>query len=570
MLVRVALLVLATASGLAAAEVADSAPGFSLLPPSAGGLELLLAAGWTVALAGLAHQWSNPDRWRTGVLLVLVGVAWFAAELDSPAAPSVLLSAGLLLFAAWPAVLLHAALAYPSGRLARWPDRTVVGCGYVATVGVQGLAVALVFDPVTAGCTGCARNLWSLGDDPLLVARWGEWGVRAGAGWLVAALLLLGWRLWHAGRARTRVSGGVWVAALATLLLVAASYARGLERGLLRTQEVDRQLWVAQAVGLAALAAAALLGLVRERRSRRDLTAVVVGMAGSDHAGSLRSALVKGLGDPDLVLAYPVEGGDRLVDPEGNDVPGSDGPALELRYRGSHLATVLQGSGAPHGTDLVGDLVETLHLRLENERLRAEALAQAADLQASAARIVAAADAERRTLERNLHDGAQQRLVGLALGLRLQADRSPAGSLSEAQRELAGAIEALRTLGRGLHPVVLDDAGLATAVRALAETRPVTAVRLAEGRFPAVVESTAYLLVERATSGGAAEVAIEHGDGGSLSVRVAVRGRLPGLDDVVDRVTTLGGTATTSGDRREIVVRLPMPPGRGPTEPTIR
>jgi signal transduction histidine kinase len=141
-----------------------------------------------------------------------------------------------------------------------------------------------------------------------------------------------------------------------------------------------------------------------------------------------------------------------------------------------------------------------MHLGLEHERLRVEALTQVEELRASGIRLVETGDEERRRLERDLHDGAQQRLVGIALGVRLLAVRSgDSAALREAMDELHAAIDELRALARGLSPLVLTQAGLATAVRALAESRDLRLVEAPDRRFPGVVESTAYLVVDRAT-----------------------------------------------------------------------
>src|SRR5207249_4829505 len=145
-------------------------------------------------------------------------------------------------------------------------------------------------------------------------------------------------------------------------------------------------------------------------------------------------------------------------------------------------------------------------LALENERLQAELRAQLAELRASRARIVSAGDEERRRLERDLHDGAQQRL--LSLGLALQLARAKLGPdangaaelVAEADGELRAALDELRELARGIHPAVLSEQGLAAALKTLAERSPilVTIAEVPDQRLSTPAEAAAYFLVSEA------------------------------------------------------------------------
>ena len=152
---------------------------------------------------------------------------------------------------------------------------------------------------------------------------------------------------------------------------------------------------------------------------------------------------------------------------------------------------------------LVESVRATAGLVLENERLAAEVRSQLAEVRASRGRIVAAADAERRRIERNLHDGAQQRLVTLSLGLGLEASRADAGTadaLLRAQDEVEQAIAELRELARGIHPTLLRDEGLQAAVEALARRvpLPVSVHGAVRERLPDPVELAAYFVVSEA------------------------------------------------------------------------
>ena len=212
-------------------------------------------------------------------------------------------------------------------------------------------------------------------------------------------------------------------------------------------------------------------------------------------------------------------------------------------------------------------------LALENERLQAELRAQLAELRASRARIVTAGDEERRRLERDLHDGAQQRL--LSLGLALQLARAKLGPdangatelLTEADAELRAALDELRELARGIHPAVLTEQGLVAALRSLAQhsSVPVTIAAVPEERVPAPAEAAAYFLVSEALANVAkyaratrVRISVAHADGRVLvdvdddGVGGADPSRGSGLRGLADRVHALDGR-----------LALDSPPGRG-------
>jgi signal transduction histidine kinase len=211
-------------------------------------------------------------------------------------------------------------------------------------------------------------------------------------------------------------------------------------------------------------------------------------------------------------------------------------------------------------------------LLLENRRLDAELRAHMLELKASRERLVEAGDAERRRLERNLHDGAQARLVALALSLRLGRGRLPDGSdaallVDASIDELKQSLEELRELARGIHPAVLTEHGLEPAIRSLAARSPIPVelVGAAGGRLPAAVETAAYFVVSEALTNvakyaqaGHASVLVERADG-RLLVEVAddgIGGAAPakgsGLHGLADRVAALDG-----------VLEVVSPPGGG-------
>jgi hypothetical protein len=300
----------------------------------------------------------------------------------------------------------------------------------------------------------------------------------------------------------------------------------------------------------------------RARRVRRNLTRLVVDLAGPA-PGRLREALAQRLGDQSLVIGYPIEGGLRYVDAEGRvvELPPSGGRASTSLRRGTtELATLIHRPGILKSSAEVDDLIASVQLGLENERLTAEDLAQLADLRSSGVRIIAAGDAERRRIERDLHDGAQQSLVALLLSLRLMRT-GPGGTTPEveaAEGRLRQAIAELRDVAHGVYPVLLKEAGLRAALNALGEERPVTVERAPGGRYPDVVESTVYLLISRMSKAGRTTVAISD-DGHHLNAQVQTSGRPQDLLDVADRVQTLGGDLHVTDTGNEVVASLVLP-----------
>jgi signal transduction histidine kinase len=210
-------------------------------------------------------------------------------------------------------------------------------------------------------------------------------------------------------------------------------------------------------------------------------------------------------------------------------------------------------------------------LALENERLQAEVRARLEELRASRARIVEASDAERKRLERDLHDGAQQRLVGLSLALRLLRSQLPAQAepetlarLDEAEAELREAIAELRDLAHGIFPAVLADEGLAAAVEALTEEArvPIRLRGLPGARFEPLVETAAYTVVaeaERAATRGLAVRAEQSAD--CLVVEVEADGVGDGLDLVglEDRVGALEGRLAVEREGGRVTIRAELP-----------
>jgi signal transduction histidine kinase len=558
--------VAAAAATVQALDIIVRSPAFSTAGSVSGGPLVLVAPVAVCLVAAVGRWWRHPDRWRPGTLAAATGLGWSLAEWDNPDAGSAMVfSLGLAGFASAPAVVLHTALGGTRGRLDRGPAGLVVALGYAVTVGLQGVSVAVLSDPAASGCANCADNLWNAGGPSDRLGAVEAAGVRAGLVWAVIATAVLLAALARASAARRRADGPRWLGALLFLVLTVASYGHSLGRGFLGEDAVDRRIWIGQSVALCLLGAAMGAEVLRERRAARALARVVVDLSGATSYGTLRGALAARLGDPGLQLAFPVGREGELVDERARPVTlgaSSDRVATPLRYAGRPLAILIHRRGVLGSPESVDDLVATIHLGLEHERLQAEALAHVGELRASGVRLVETADEERRKLERDLHDGAQQRLVGLALGLRLLASQTgDTPAVLAASHELQSAIDDLRGLARGLAPLLLSEAGLGVALRALAESRPIRVDEATTERFRPVVETTAYAVADRATARTPAAVAVRV-RAGLLEVSVTTLDEesdaqldVTGLADLVDRATTLGGGLEVGP--REVRLTLP-------------
>jgi hypothetical protein len=277
------------------------------------------------------------------------------------------------------------------------------------------------------------------------------------------------------------------------------------------------------------------------------------------------------LGDPTLEVAYPVGEPTRFVDAHGAPV--------ELGGQAGRTTTVLHGLEAEpeavavlrHREGLLDDpaLVEEIsraaRLALANERLRADAEARLALLQASRKRIVAAADEERQRLERDLHDGAQQRLVSLAVALRAarSADGRESALLDEAQEEITSALDELRVIARGIYPAVLAEMGLAAAIEALAETAPLPlrVGPLPGERLDPVVDATAYFVVTETVHDPATSRVTISGrrEADTLMLAVTTDAPIRDLTRLSDRVGAAGGTIRRRPLTDDVVLEIEIP-----------
>lgn len=550
---RFAVLAAGLALGLFSLAVARRGAGYSLGGGSvlAGAAELM--AGYALLAVGLV-AWRRPRQARLGVILVAASFAWFLPEWNNPAAGSAgVFTAGLVLYTAAQPLVAHAMLAYPDGRVGWWPGRLGLALGYTASVLVLGLLAAAVFDPATEGCAQCPRNLLLAYASTGLYGSISRAGVYLGLGWPLLVILLAARGLARLTPARRHVAAPAVIAGCGYLGFVAAEFAHSLQRGFLGTDGLDRQLWLGAAAALWTLSLAVVWAWVRVWRTRSALAGLVIELADSPAPGGLRDVLAVILHDPSLKLAYPLADG-RLVDARSTPVELT-GEITPIVRGGQQVALLSHTPGLLGDPALAGEVAATARLVLENERLQAEALSQLENLRASRRRIVQASDAARHRLGRDLHDGAQQRLVTLSLALRLARTRlgpyldpGLADRLDRAGSELRAALADLRELAQGIFPALLAEEGFSAAVEVLAEQAPgpLEVTALPAGRSGSSAEAAAYFVVAETVRQNAActfEVSAERRND-LLIVEIAGDDAPGNIIHLEDRVGALGGSVT--------------------------
>jgi signal transduction histidine kinase len=559
--IAVAVSIFGLAAGVYSLDVAQDAPGYWFGGDSTAGAVALLAAGWALVASGLVAWWRRRES-RCAPLFVAGGLAWFAPELTNPGVGSALaFTAGLTLAAATPALIGHAVLAYPSGRLALRAEGAAVALAYVGAVLVLGLLPALFDDPRAQACHQCPRNFLALDDRATAAGDLRQAGGYLGLAWAALLTALIARRVVRASPAARPVfaAGAVYLAA------AAAVFAVSLGREFVAAGRLERGLWYGQAMALVALALAVGWGWARARRARSSVARLVVELAQSPPPGGLKDVLAGIVDDPQLVLAYPVGESGALVDPHGRPAQLRAGQERTSLVRdGRPVAILGHAPGRLADEQLVDEVTVAARLALENERLQAEVRARLEELRASRARIVEAGDEERQRVERDLHDGAQQRLVGLSLSLRLlRSLLPPSQQLEQADEELRLAIADLRELAHGIFPAVLADEGFAAAVEALAEEgrTPMRIGPLPQQRLPAPVESAAYTVVAEAARAATSAIGVRAETGNGVLVVEVETESLERLDRVglQDRIGSLDGALEVENLNGRARIRAELP-----------
>jgi signal transduction histidine kinase len=492
-----------------------------------------LAVGWTFIGCGLIALSRRPES-RSGVLMAATGFTWFIGNFAEVRFGAVAWLAAHGVFV-HRGPLVHLILAYPSGRISSRLTRVAVVAGYLAAFALPVWASEVLAMALAALLVAVSAREYSLA-----IGRFR----RAHALSLLAAA---GFSAVVAGGAAVRLAlpdASVSVPSLFTYAAVLCTIAVGL-----------------------------LVGLVSTAWDQVAVTDLVVEL-GEAHPGTLRGELAKALGDPSLEVGYWLRESGEFVDSEGRTLPlpapDSDRSMTVVERDGRPIAVLVHDRAVLEEPGLVEAVASAARLAASNARLQAELQTRVAELAASRRRILEAGDEERRRLERRLRDGAERLLVELTHTLRRSradsAQERTRAQIAHAERALELTLDDLRRLAHGLHPQILSDEGLASAVARLAEGAPIPVeTEIASQGIPPRVAAAAYFVCAEALANVAKHSSASRVTVGISSdhARVAVRveddgigGADPslgsGLRGLADRIETLGGN-----------LQVDSPPGHG-------
>jgi signal transduction histidine kinase len=528
-----------------------------------------LLLGWSFIGTGLFAWWRRPAS-RFGPMMAGVGFLSLLGSATSANQP-VVFTVGILTCNIFFVLFAHMVLAYPHNHLQRPWHRRLIAAGYVLAVVGPLPHLLWGFDPQM--CQGCPESpLFISENEGLRVALNAVVSV-IGATFTLAVVGILLRRRRDATPPQRRAMAPVLWSGVTLLILLAG--ALGTDAfGVPRVTDVLG--WLSLIV-FASVPWVFLIGLVRTRVAGAGAVSELLLRLGEEPGtGSLRCRLSQALGDDSLQLAFWLEDKGRWVDADGHTVelPESGARAwTAVELEGRVVGAIVHDVTLTQEPELLRSVAAAAGLAVENERLQAQLRARVEELRASRDRIVEAGMSERRRLERNLHDGAQQRLVALSLTMRLAQSKvrkdpeKAEAMLAAAHEELTLALGELRELARGIHPAVLSDRGLAAALESLAGRAPlpVELGDVPEDRLPEPIEAAAYFVVAEALTNvvkyahaSQATVSVERRNGHAI-VEVADDGiggadpdRGSGLRGLVDRVSALDGS-----------MRLDSPAGAG-------
>ncbi len=553
---RAGLVVLA---GLAGIGVTAVMLGNGVRAPTSIELVLVPLVGWTFLAAGFVAWRIRADN-RIGPAMVVTGVLWFASGLYWSQDPLVF-SIGHAFESCYLAGIVYVLLAFPTGRLGGRIERLLTVIVFLAAGPAEILFLLLGGHAISGSCPGCPPfvfQVWNAG-----VLAGGLQLIQHGAGLLAIGLsvgILV--RRWRTASAPLRfaIAPVIWSGIVAMPVFAAWVVDQALH------DPAGHVVDVALDLALVAIAASFLLGVARTRLARSAVADLMLEINDSLPPGALQGALARTLRDPSLEVAYWLPGSGRFVDAHGAPMAlpaAAEERSVTMIERDGRRIAALIHDPALDDEHLVRSACAAAALALENERLQADLRAQLSQVQGSRARLVAAAQDERRRIERDLHDGTQQRLVSLAMTLglaesKVATDGAAAGGLiADARTELVGALAELRELSQGIHPALLTERGLGAALQDLAlRSRTVVDLEVTlDGRLPAAVEIAAYYVVAEALTNVAKHAAaaparvrvrrqgdravLEIADDGPGGADSALGSGLRGLRD---RVEALGGS----------------------------
>jgi signal transduction histidine kinase len=473
-------------AGLAAVELALA------IPKDVSDIQIVLLLWITIPYiaAGLIAWWRRPDS-RLGKLMVAGGFAIGLSALQLADDPT-LMTIGAVFDILPAAIFIHVYLAFPDGRLRSRIERWLVLAAYAFAIGLQ--LLKLMF--------GAFDNRLQVSPQPDFASAVEKVQLLSVSAICVAGIGVLLSRRRGAGRPRRRMLALLIDSFVLGLLAIAVLFVAGaLEAPSHVFTPIQRTAFAI--IGLSPIVF--LFGLLDARLARSSIGDLFVELRSDPAPSELRAALARALRDPSLELAYWLPEYGSWADGDGREVelPTDARRAVTVIDRdGEQVAALIHDPSLNDEPELLAAVTAAAGIALENARLNAELHARLDELRGSRARIVEATQRERQRLERDLHDGAQQRLVALALELKLletrfAKDPEAKQAVDSVRRELTESLDELRELARGIHPAVLSGHGLAVALESVAARAPVPVkldVTLDE-RVPEAVEVAAYYLV---------------------------------------------------------------------------
>jgi signal transduction histidine kinase len=512
--------------------------------------------GGSFVVCGLIAWQRRPGN-RIGVLMVGVGFGLFVNPLLSWSDDSLVRTLGLLFADYWAILFVILLLVFPHGRPLGRLDWLVVAAVAVPPVVMQPVWLLFVAEGGDYSLRAGYRNLLLVWPNAQVADAIDQSQRAVGVFAAVLLFVVLAWRWVKASPPLRRVLVPV-LAGGAAMLSFAALLTIDLFSG------ARYQVALVTFAILASVPLVFLAGFLRSRLARAAVGELFVDLRADPAPGDLRDALARALGDPSLTLAYWLPEFETWADLGGQAVvlPTDGSRATTLIERnGARLAALLHDPVLDDEPELLQVVGAAAGIALENGRLHAELRARLAELRGSRARVIEAGQKERKRLERNLHDGAQQRLIALSLELSLlekevAGDENARARLEQARDEIAASLDELRAVARGLHPAVLSGHGLEVALESIAASAPVS-VRLnvaLGGRLPEQIEVAAYYVVSESLANigkhsCASSASIDVGrSNGVLVVEVVDDGvggadseQGSGLRGLADRVEALGG-----------------------------